>query len=54
MQPLVVSLELRVARELGDADVLRLTRWAWERCVHSLGLAARDAGEWVTVGIVRG
>ncbi|KAI0043057.1 hypothetical protein FA95DRAFT_1499203 [Auriscalpium vulgare] len=46
---LVVTLELRVARVLGDADVLRLTRWAWERCTQALG----GEGE-VTVGIVRG
>ncbi|KAI0265440.1 hypothetical protein BC834DRAFT_970209 [Gloeopeniophorella convolvens] len=54
-QPLVVTLELRVAPELRDADVLRLTRWAWERCVLALGLAGREQdGGGVTVGIVRG
>ncbi|KAI9448646.1 hypothetical protein F5148DRAFT_1250924 [Russula earlei] len=53
-QPLVVTLELRVAPELGDVEVLKLTRWAWERCMLALGLAGRDPdGGGVTVGIVR-
>lgn len=54
-QPLVVTLELRVAPDLGDIEVLKLTRWAWERCMLALGLAGRDPdGGGVTVGIVRG
>jgi len=54
-QPLVVALELRVASDLGDAEVLKLTRWAWERCMLALGLTGRDPdGGGVTVGIVRG
>lgn len=56
--------------ELGDEDVLELTRWAWERVVGALGglsmkLEERkregdgrerplDGGPEVTVGIVRG
>ncbi len=54
-QPLVATLELRVAADLGDAEVIKLTRWAWERCMLALGLAGReqDSGG-VTVGIVRG
>jgi len=54
-QPLVVSLELRVASDLRDKDVLKLTRWAWERCTLALGLAGREQdGGGVTIGIVRG
>ncbi|KAI0311419.1 hypothetical protein OF83DRAFT_762624 [Amylostereum chailletii] len=53
-QPLVVSLELRVARKLGDGEVLRLTRWAWERCVRSLEVGGGEGKEWITVGVVRG
>jgi len=34
---LVVTLELHVRAELGDEDVLELTRWAWERVVMGLG-----------------
>lgn len=53
-QPLVVTLELRVAPDLGDKEVLKLTRWAWERCTLALGLAGREQdGGGVTVGIVR-
>ncbi|KAI0298343.1 hypothetical protein B0F90DRAFT_1632750 [Multifurca ochricompacta] len=54
-QPLVVTLELRVSPDLGDTEVLKLTRWAWERCTLALGLAGREQdGGGVTVGIVRG
>jgi len=54
-QPLVATLELRVAADLGDAEVIKLTRWAWERCMLALGLAGREQdGGGVTVGIVRG
>jgi hypothetical protein len=54
-QPLVATLELRVAPDLGDAEVIKLTRWAWERCMLALGLAGREQdGGGVTVGIVRG
>ncbi|TFY59521.1 hypothetical protein EVG20_g7766 [Dentipellis fragilis] len=55
---LVVTLELRVAPELADEDVLRLTRWAWERCTYALGQGPKEegggGGGGVTVGIVRG
>ncbi|KAF8994426.1 hypothetical protein BDQ17DRAFT_1251819 [Cyathus striatus] len=47
-EQLVVTVQLHVKEELGDDEVIKLTRWAWERCVASLG-----GGE-VTVGVVRG
>ncbi|KAJ3907634.1 hypothetical protein F5879DRAFT_795325 [Lentinula edodes] len=49
---LVVTLELHVRRDLSDEDVLKLTRWAWEKCVGALtgGMVKAD----VTVGVVRG
>ena len=55
----MVTLELHVRRYLEDAEVLRLTRWAWERCVHALHFGTRggEGGEGeaeVTVGIVKG
>jgi hypothetical protein len=56
---LVVTLELHVKEDLGDDDVLRLTKWAWERCVSALGNLKDLKGEVgggpeVTVGVVRG
>ncbi|OBZ76702.1 Zinc transporter 6 [Grifola frondosa] len=56
---LVVTLELHVRQDLENDEVLRLTRWAWERCVHALHFGTRggEGGEGeaeVTVGIVRG
>lgn len=60
-QSLVVTMELHVPRDLGDDDVLELTRWAWERCISALHFKtgkASHAGERpeaeVTVGVVRG
>ena len=58
-QSLVVTLELHVRHDLGDEEVLKLTRWAWERCVHALHFGTRggEGGEGeaeVTVGIVKG
>lgn len=51
----MVTLELRVAPDLGDMEVVKLTRWAWERSMLALGLTGRDPdGGGVTVGIVRG
>ncbi|KAJ4490062.1 hypothetical protein J3R30DRAFT_3278925, partial [Lentinula aciculospora] len=49
---LVVTLEIHVRRDLPDEDVLRLTGWAWEKCVGALtgGTVKAD----VTVGVVRG
>jgi hypothetical protein len=35
-ESLVVTLELHVREDLGDNDVLTLTRWAWEQCVSAL------------------
>ena len=56
--PLVVTLELHVKEELADADVLELSRWAWEKCMSSLSgsrsIKTRDRNVEVTVGIVRG
>ena len=58
-QSLVVTLELHVRHDMEDVEVLRLTRWAWERCVHALHFGTRggEGGEGeaeVTVGIVKG
>jgi hypothetical protein len=54
---LVATLELHVRKDLPDEEVLRLTRWAWERCMKALKGRTRDGVEGmveVTVGIVRG
>ncbi|KAJ4467029.1 hypothetical protein J3R30DRAFT_2088158 [Lentinula aciculospora] len=66
---LVVTLEIHVRRDLPDEDVLRPTRWAWEKCVgaltggvnkHAVNGVKRDIGGGetvkadVTVGVVRG
>ncbi|KAJ4490065.1 hypothetical protein J3R30DRAFT_3747324 [Lentinula aciculospora] len=66
---LVVTLEIHVRRDLPDEDVLRLTGWAWEKCVgaltggvnkHAVNGVKRDIGGGetvkadVTVGVVRG
>jgi hypothetical protein len=57
---LVVTLELHVKEDLGDDDVLLLTKWAWERCVSALGSlkdskgAAGGSGPEVTIGVVKG
>jgi hypothetical protein len=54
-------MELHVRPDLGDDDVLELTRWTWERCVSALhfgtGRGGRDGERTeaeVTVGVVRG
>lgn len=56
-EALVVTMELHVRHDLGDDEVLALTRWAWERCASALG-GRREGGEGrgpeVTVGVVRG
>jgi hypothetical protein len=66
-QALVATLELHVHADLDDEQVLKLTRWAWERCVLALGghvgvgsgevesegVEKEDRVE-VTVGVVRG
>lgn len=59
-QSLVVTLELHVRKDLDDDDVLRLSRWAWDRCVNALGFG-RNASRLpegvipeVTVGVVKG
>ena len=54
-------MELHVRPDLGDDDVLELTRWAWEWCVSALHFGTsrgwrdgeRTEAE-VTVGVVRG
>ncbi|KAJ3860829.1 hypothetical protein EV359DRAFT_74998 [Lentinula novae-zelandiae] len=59
---LVVTLELHVRRDLSDEDVLKLTRWAWEKCVGALtggvgpnvGVRGEMVKADVTVGVVRG
>lgn len=55
---LVVTLELHVRRDLDDASVLELTRWAWDRCTGALGGdRGKDDGGGVaevTIGVVRG
>ena len=59
-ESLVVTLELHVREDLGDDDVLALTRWAWERCVSALWNLkdfremGEEGGPEVTVGVVRG
>ncbi|KZT04951.1 uncharacterized protein LAESUDRAFT_682098 [Laetiporus sulphureus 93-53] len=58
-QSLVVTIELHVRRDLEDDEVLRLTKWAWERCSHALHFGSRggeggEAEAEVTVGIVKG
>ena len=56
---LVVTLELHVKEDLGDDDVLMLTKWAWEHCISALGNLKDLKGDSyggleVTIGIVRG
>jgi hypothetical protein len=59
-ESLVVTLEFHVREDLGDDDVLTLTRWAWERCVSALWNfkdykeMGEEGGPEVTVGVVRG
>ncbi|KDR66442.1 hypothetical protein GALMADRAFT_1151187 [Galerina marginata CBS 339.88] len=59
-EALVVTLQLHVREDLGDDDVLQLTKWAWERCVSALGSLkdfrelGEEGGPEVTVGVVRG
>lgn len=59
-EALVVTLELHVKEDLGDDDVLKLTKWAWERCVSAIGSLkdfkelGEEGGPEVTVGVVRG
>jgi len=63
--PLIVTIELHVKPDLGDDDVLKLTRWTWERCMLALGgdvrrdekgesAVGRGEGPEVTIGVVRG
>lgn len=40
----MVTLELHVRHDLGDEDVLRLTRWAWQKCVGALWGGRRRVG----------
>jgi len=59
-ESLVITLELHVREDLGDDDVLTLTKWAWERCVSALWSLkdfremGEEGGPEVTVGVVRG
>jgi hypothetical protein len=57
----IVNMELHVRADLGDDEVLRLTKWAWEKCEGSLKNNKREMWEGgdmdkteVTVGVVRG
>jgi hypothetical protein len=36
-QTLIATLELHVHADLDDEEVVKLTRWAWERSVRALG-----------------
>ncbi|KAF8889747.1 hypothetical protein CPB84DRAFT_1785318 [Gymnopilus junonius] len=49
---LVITLELHVREGLGDEDVLKLTRWAWERCVSAIISGYGGAGGGGTGGSV--
>jgi len=58
-QSLVVTLELHVREDLDDDDVLKLSKWAWDRCVSSM--VGRNASRLpegvvpeVTIGVVKG
>jgi len=57
---LVVTMEIHVREDLGDDDVLELTKWAWERCVNALGgfkefrKVGEVGGPEVSIGVVRG
>jgi len=64
-ETLIVTLEVHVRRDLGDDEILGLTRWTWERVVRALGSSSdgsgfgsgnekRKEGVEVTVGVVRG
>ena len=59
-QTLVVTLELHVRKDLDDDDVLKLSKWAWDRCACGLrpGRNALRLPEGVvpevTIGIVKG
>lgn len=46
----MVTLELHVHPDLGDDDVLKLTRWAWEKCAGALGGGRLDMGKGVSAG----
>lgn len=58
VESLVVTMELHVRHDLADDEVLKLTRWAWEKCASALGGGRLgkgvDGGSEVTVGVVRG
>ncbi|KIJ43902.1 hypothetical protein M422DRAFT_169220 [Sphaerobolus stellatus SS14] len=53
---MIATLELHVPKDLDDESVLKLTKWAWERCISALGGSAKERGSEVaevTVGVVR-
>ncbi|KAF9461808.1 hypothetical protein BDZ94DRAFT_1370571 [Collybia nuda] len=58
VESLVVTMELHVRHDLADDEVLKLTRWAWEKCAGALGGGKLGksirGGPEVTVGVVRG
>lgn len=41
---LVVSMQLHVREDLGDDEILKLTRWTWERVVRALGSSGGGGG----------
>ena len=49
---LVATVELHVRRGVDDAEVLALTRYAYERCTAALGRGGGPGN--VTVSVVRG
>ncbi|KAH0581225.1 hypothetical protein H2248_012342 [Termitomyces sp. 'cryptogamus'] len=58
-EALVVTMELHVRPDLGDDEVLALTRWVWEKCASALRRKEDNNGRGgrgpeVTVGVVRG
>ncbi len=36
-ETLIVTVQLHVREDLGDDEILSMTRWTWERCVRALG-----------------
>jgi hypothetical protein len=54
VEKLVVTLWVHVCTELGDGDVLNLTRWVWEAHADGGGNGDGDEGPEVTAGVDRG
>lgn len=43
-ETLIVTVQLHVRDDLGDDEILSLTRWTWERCVRALGGGGSGGG----------